>query len=190
MKHILLVVAALLSALVLTGCLSPGGDTISEQKYNAHTMSTQGLDMLYVKNPDLKEKIVSAAGYGVYKDLGIHLFILSTESGWGVIHNNRTGKDTYMKLYSIGLGPGLGVRDFRAVVLFDNQQSINDFINSGWAGNWQANAAFQFGDVGDSAAVAAEIMPGVRLYKYTVNGVVLQATFQGTKTWQNDKLNK
>jgi hypothetical protein len=31
-------------------------------------------------------------------------------------------------------------------------------------------------------------MPGVKMYKVTVNGVVLQATFQGSKTWKNDKL--
>lgn len=190
MKPGSVIVIVLLSALILTGCMSPGGKTAADQRYEARKMAADGLNMLYEKTPDLKEEIVAAAGYGVYKNLGVQVFIPSTESGWGVIHNNRTGKDTYMKLLSIGLGLGFGVRDFRAVLVFDSQQSIADFINSGWGGNGQANAAFRFGDVGDSAAAAAELMPGVKLYKFTVNGVVLQATFQGSKTWQNDKLNK
>jgi lipid-binding SYLF domain-containing protein len=190
MKPMSLIVVALLAALVLTGCMSPGGKTPGEQRYTARKMAADGLNMLYEKNPELQEKVVAAAGYGVYKNLGVNVLIPSTETGWGVVHNNRTGKDTYMKLLSIGLGLGIGVRDFRAILIFDTQESINAFLNSGWGGNGQANAAFRFGDVGDSAAVAAEVMPGVKIYKYTVNGVVLQATFQGSKTWKNDKLDK
>jgi lipid-binding SYLF domain-containing protein len=146
--------------------------------------------MIYKRNPGLDKQVKEAAGYGVYKNIGVQWFIPSTESGWGIIHNNVTGENTYMRLFSIGLGIGLGFRDFRGILVFDNQQSIKDFVESGWGAHGQANAAFKFGDTGGSAAAAAEVMPGVNLYKVTVNGLVLQATFQGTKTWQNDDMNK
>ncbi len=188
MKRMTTILTAVLAAAVLTGCMSPKGDSIGKQKAYAKKMAKDGLAMIYERNPELPKKIANAAGYGVYKNLGIHWFVPSTESGWGIVHNNLTGKDTYMKLFSIGLGFGLGFRDFRGILVFDTQESIKDFINSGWGGNAQANAAFKFGDTGGSAAAAGEVMPGVTLYKVTVNGIVLQATFQGSKTWRNTKL--
>jgi lipid-binding SYLF domain-containing protein len=190
MKHMSTIFAAVLTAVLLTGCLSPSGDTIQEQKTTASKMSVKGLDMIYERNPGLRNEIRKAAGYGVYKNIGIQWFVPSTESGWGIVHNNLTGKDTYMKLFGIGLGLGIGFRDFRGILVFDNQKSIKDFIDSGWGAHGQANAAFKFGETGGSAASAAEVMSGVKLYKVTVNGIVLQATFQGTKTWKNDKMNK
>jgi len=190
MKHMSTLFAAVLSAGLLTGCLSPSGDTIKDQKLTANKMSIKGLDMIYERNPELRNEIRKAAGYGVYKNIGVQWMLPSTESGWGVVHNNLTGEDTYMKLFGIGLGLGLGFRDFRGILVFDNQQSIKDFINSGWGGHGQANAAAKFGETGGSAAAAGEVLPGVKLYKVTVNGLVLQATFQGTKTWKNDKMNK
>ena len=190
MKKFSVLLAAFAVAAVLTGCMSPSGSTVPEQKANAHKMSKDALQMIYKKNPGLESTLKKAAGYGVYKNFGVQWVLPSTETGWGYVHNNKTGEDTYMKLFSIGLGFGLGFRDFRGILVFDTQESIKDFINSGWGAHGQANAAFIFGDTGGSAAAAAEVMPGVTLYKVTVNGVVLQATFQGSKTWQNDNMNK
>ena len=190
MKHMSTLFVVVLSAVLLTGCLSPKGDSIGKQKASVAKMSTAGLELIYERNPGLKKEISRAAGYGVYKNLGIHWFVPSTESGWGVVHNNLTGKNTYMKLFGIGLGFGLGFRDFRGILVFKNQKSIKDFINSGWGAHGQANAAAKLGEAGGSAAAAAEVMPGVKLYKVTVNGLVLQATFQGSKTWKNDYLNE
>jgi len=190
MRHMSTVFVAVFAAVLLTGCFSPSGDNLAQQKAIAHKMSRKGLTMIYKHNPELRNEIRKAAGYGVYDNLGIHWFVPSTESGWGIVHNNLTGKDTYMKLFSIGLGLGLGIRDFRGILVFENQEDIKSFLHSGWGGNGQANAAFKFGDTGGSAAAAAEVMPGIKLYKVTVKGVVLQATFQGSKTWKNADMNK
>ena len=190
MKHMTTILVAVLAATVLTGCLSPKGDSIGKQKANAGKMSVKGLDMFYKENPTLKTKIAKAAGYGVYKNIGVQIFVPSTESGWGIVHNNLTGKDTYMKFFSIGLGLGLGVRDFRGILVFDNQENIKDFINSGWGFSGQANAVFKSGETGGGVSAAHEVMPGVTLYKINVNGFALQATLQGAKNWENDYLNE
>lgn len=190
MKHTTTLFAAVLAATVLSGCLSPKGDSIGKQKANVAKMSVKGLDMIYKKNPVLKGKIAKAAGYGVYKNIGVHIFVPSSESGWGVVHNNLTGKNTYMKFFSIGLGLGLGVRDFRGILVFDNQKSIKDFINSGWGFSGQANAVFKSGETGGGISAAHEVMPGVTLYKVNVAGFALQATLQGAKNWKNTDLNK
>jgi lipid-binding SYLF domain-containing protein len=189
MKRVLSLFAGVLTVAALSGCLSPGGDTMVEKKATAQKMRDDGMDEFYAKRPELKEKISKAAGYAVFKNLGIQIFIPSTESGWGIVYNNATGEKTYMKLFSLGAGFGIGVRDFRALYVFSSQDNIKYFVDSGWGLNAQANAALVLGDAGGGAAVAGEVVPGISIYKFTENGIVLQATLQGSKIWKNDTLN-
>lgn len=175
--------------MVLSGCLSPSGDTIAEQKATVQKMSDDSLQEFYAKNPDLKQKISQAAGYAIFKDFGVDIFIPSTESGWGMVYNKATGEKTFMKMFSLGVGLGMGIRDFRALFVFNDQDNITKFIHSGWGLGIQGNAVFRFGDVGDGFAGAAEISPGVTLYKITRNGIALHATVQGTKIWNNENMN-
>ncbi|MFA7230659.1 MAG: hypothetical protein WC071_05265, partial [Victivallaceae bacterium] len=129
------------------------------------------------------------AGYAIFKDFGVDIFLPSTESGWGVVNNRATGEKTYMKMFSLGIGIGLGVRDFRALFVFNSQDNIARFIDSGWGLGVQANAVLKLGDVGDGISGSAEVSPGVTLYKITNNGLALHATIQGTKIWGNGDMN-
>lgn len=47
--------------------------------------------------------------------------------GRGVAHNNKTGKNTYMKMVSGGVGFGLGVKDFRAIFVFETKEAFDFF---------------------------------------------------------------
>lgn len=42
----------------------------------------------------------------------ITCYFVSGGNGYGVTRDNRSGKDTYMKMASVGLGLGLGIKDF------------------------------------------------------------------------------
>jgi lipid-binding SYLF domain-containing protein len=189
MNKIITLLAGMSIVMSLSGCLSPSGDTMVEKKATVQKMSDDSLQEFYAKNPDLKQKISKAAGYAIFKDFGVDIFLPSTESGWGVVYNNATGEKTYMKMFSLGIGLGIGIRDFRALFVFYDQDNISKFINSGWGMGVQANAVFRFGDVGEGVAAAAEVSPGVTLYKITRNGIALHATVQGTKIWDNDAMN-
>ena len=86
-------------------------------------------------------------------------------------------------------GIGLGIKDFRAVFVFHNQKSMDNFVEYGWDFSGQADAAAKSGDKGDEGSVAATMVNGVSVYQLTENGLALQATLQGTKYWKSDKLN-
>lgn len=105
-------------------------------------------------------------------------------------HNNKTGVNTYMNMASGGVGFGLGVKDFRAVFLFENKKAYDTFVNSGWEANAQADVAAKHEDNGGALNAAETVAPGVRLYKLTQTGLALQATIQGTKYWKDEELNK
>jgi lipid-binding SYLF domain-containing protein len=189
MKRVLSLFAGALAIAALSGCLSPKGETIDDKKATAQKMRDDTMEAFFIKKPELKQKVANAAGYAVFKNMGIQIFIPSTESGWGYVYNNATGEKTYMKLFSLGAGFGIGIRDFRALYVFSGQDNIKYFIDSGWGINAQANAALVLGDAGGGAAAAGEVLPGISIYKFTENGIVLQATLQGSKIWGNDTLN-
>ena len=183
--------AGLVSILLITlvtGCMSPKGDTVEEKRQTVQRMRSETLAQLYEVHPYAKAQIDRAVGYGVFSNLGINLFLLSTASGWGIVRDKKTGQDTYMKMYSAGIGPGLGVKDFRGVFVFTSESALKQFVEDGWDASAQADVAAKAEDKGDAWAGAVNIAPGIRLYQLTQYGLALQATIQGTKFWKDDEL--
>ncbi len=160
-----------------------------EQRNEIRKMRSETLARLYKVHPAARADIQRAAGYAVFSNVGVNLIFLSAAGGSGVAHNNQTGKDTYMKMISGGLGIGLGVKDFRGVFVFSNQKVFKRFVESGWEASAQADAAAKSGEKGGAAAGAITVAPGVDLYQLTETGLALQATIQGTKYYKNDDLN-
>jgi lipid-binding SYLF domain-containing protein len=104
-----------------------------------------------------------------------------------VVDDNRYGRDTYMKMGEVGIGLGLGVKDFRAVFVFHDHWTMKRFLRSGWEFGGHADAAAKAGDKG--AAVGGEVLiDGITVYQLTESGLALQATVKGTKYWKDDEL--
>ena len=182
-----------ISAFLAWGLMALAGNTLAEtpaeQRAEIQKMRSTTLQRLYQVHPAARADVQKAAGYAVFSNVGINLILLSAAGGSGVAHDNRSGKDVYMKMVSGGFGIGLGVKDFRGVFVFSTTDKLNQFINSGWEASAQADAAAKSGDKGGAAAGAITVAPGVNLYQLTESGLALQATIQGTKYFKNDDLN-
>ena len=92
-------------------------------------------------------------------------------------------------MLSGGVGVGLGIKDFRAVFVFENQQALDHFINSGWDADAHAEAMAKSGQKGGAYEGAFAAAPGVWVYQLTEKGLALEATLQGTKYYKDDDLN-
>lgn len=149
----------------------------------------KGLKELYKLNPEAEAELANAYGYAVFGNTGVNLLLLSTARGGGLAHNNVTGEDTYMKVFSGGVGVGLGVKKFFAIFIFDNEKVFNNFVESGWAAETQADAAAKSDTQGAAASLAIPVAPGIRLYQITDVGIAAQATIQGTKYYKDKDLN-
>jgi len=189
MKKITAGVSIFIMFFVLTGFFGPKGDDPEEKRQTILKMRQDTLADLYKYAPHAKDVITKAAGYAVFSNVGINLLLLSTANGYGVAHNNKTGKDIYMKMFSGGVGIGAGVKDFRGVFVFATEDKLKHFVDNGWQGGAQADAAAKADDKGGSLATAIDVAPGIKLYQLTKNGLALQATLQGTKYWKNKDLN-
>jgi len=148
------------------------------------------LSDLYKVAPHARGQIARAKGYGVFTSLNVNLLLASFSGGRGLIQENGLfGKETFMRMAQVGIGLGLGVKDFRAVFIFDNREVMEKFLKEGWQFGAEADAAAKGGDTGAAASGAIEIAPGLRVYQLTESGLALQATVKGTKYWQDDFVN-
>lgn len=184
--------AGLVSILLITllpGCMSPKGNTVAEKRRAIQSMRSETLAQLFKLHPYAKTRIDQAVGHGVFSNLGTNLFLLSTASGWGIVRNNKTGQATYMKMYSAGVGPGLGIKDFRGVFVFTSRSAFKQFVEDGWDASAQVDLAAKGSGKGAAWAGAVDIAPGIRLYQITEAGLAIQATIQGTKYWKYGELN-
>ena len=188
--HSMHILAAVTVGILLSGFTGlAAAASPDEKKKEIRKMRSETLAKLYKAHPVAKGDIQKAAGYAVFSNIGINLILFSAAGGSGVAHDNRTGKDIYMKMVSGGVGFGLGVKDFRGVFVFSTAKTLQQFIESGWAADAQADAAAKSGGKGGAAAGAITVAPGVDLYQLTENGLALQATIQGTKYYKDDELN-
>jgi len=189
LKPFVALIALVSALLILNGCAGAKGKTNADKISNIHKMRNTDLAELYQLAPSARAHVTGAYGYAVFDNMGINLLAVSTGQGYGVAHNNKTKKDTYMKMFSAGFGVGLGVKDFRGIFIFDNKAVFDHFVEHGWDVGGQADAAAQYKEDGMSAALAIDVAPGIHLYQITKSGLAAQATIQGTKYWKDDELN-
>ncbi len=177
-----------ISALSIGGCVTTGGKNSPDTRKSVLAMKNKVLTELFKLKPGVRDQIKRAPGYAVFSNANINLIFASFGGGHGVVKNMKTGKYTFMRMGEIGLGLGLGVKDFREVFIFHSTKSMNTFIEKGWVFGAQADAAAKSGKKG--AAVAGETtIDNITIYQLTENGLVLQATVKGTKFWKDDSLN-
>ena len=155
----------------------------------SQSMRKEVLSRVYKEEPRARDEIAGAAGYAVFSNLGVNVILFSGGYGYGIAHDNRTGKDTYMEMASAGFGIGMGVKDFRAVFIFRDGEAFDQFIDHGWDFSGQADAAAKAGHKGGELSEALDVMPDVKVYQLTETGLALQATLQGTKYWKDSDLN-
>jgi lipid-binding SYLF domain-containing protein len=178
----------LILSVVLAGC-SPGKKLTTPEKKDAiNTMADETMQRMYTEKASTKDEIAKASGYAVFSNANVNIILASASGGYGVVVDNATGKKTYMKMGSGGLGLGLGAKDYYQIMIFSTPDSMNKFILSGWAFGGHADAAAKAGDKGGDAG-AEGIIGDVKVYTLTESGLALQATVTGTKYWKDDELN-
>jgi lipid-binding SYLF domain-containing protein len=164
--------------------------TPDQQRAEIRAMRDQALAELYKTQPAAKGVIAKAAGYAVFSNFGMKIFMAGGGTGQGLAVANDTRKETFMKMAEVQAGLGFGVKKFRLVWVFLNKADLNNFITSGWEIGAQSTASAQMGAQGTQVYTGAvSITPGVWLYQLTDDGLAVELTAKGTKYYQNAELN-
>ncbi len=146
-------------------------------------MRDELLARAYEEKPSIKKEVKKAEGYAAFTNIGVNIIIASAAGGSGIVVDNKNGKEVFMKMGSGGVGFGAGVKDYRAIMVFSNRETMEKFIESGWDFSGQAEASAKAGEKGGAAETAGNAPSGVKLYQFTEAGLALQATVQATKYW-------
>jgi lipid-binding SYLF domain-containing protein len=83
----------------------------------------------------------------------------------------------------------MGIKKFKLVWVFENEDALNKFVNSGWELGAQATASAKAGEKGASYQGALAVSPGIWLYQMSGNSLALELTAKGTKYYKDDDLN-
>jgi len=188
MKFLRTILVLALASLYAGTCLRADDD--EEKREKSRKMAAEVLKDLHKMEPASKAAIEKAAGYAVFDNMGVNVLLLSTARGSGLAVNNKSKQETFMKMVSAGGGLGIGVKDYNVVFVFENEKAFATFLDSGWSGSGQADAAAKAGNKGGAHSGALEVSPGVWVYQITKNGLALQLTLQGTKYYKDGDLNK
>jgi lipid-binding SYLF domain-containing protein len=183
-------VMVLAAALLIAGAsFAVAEDTKEEKQKKVRSMAEKALSRLYEHRPSAKAGIESAAGYGVFSNFGMKIFVAGGGKGKGIVVNNKTKKGTFMKMLEVQAGLGFGVKKFSNIFVFENKQSLNTFVDQGWEFGGQATAAAKAKDKGASFQGAVSVMPGVWMYQLTDAGIAVEITGKGTKYYKDKYLN-
>ena len=164
-------------------------EEIKQEKAEIRKMAKETLARLYKMQPSAKKAVSNSAGYAVFSNFGTKIFVIGGGAGKGITIDQKTQKETFMKMIELQAGLGLGVKKFRLVWVFENRKDLTDFINSGWEFGGQTTAAAKLGDEGGAFAGAMSVSPGVWIYQLTEDGLALELTAKGTKYYKDDDLN-
>ncbi|MEI6413484.1 MAG: hypothetical protein WCP34_04355 [Pseudomonadota bacterium] len=138
------------------------------QRNEIRAMRAQTLRRLPQIAPGSRQEISRAAGYAIFKNQGA--------TGEGLVHDNQTGRDTYMKMAGLAAEAEGGFRNQRLVLILAQRDILERFIQEGWT-------------FGDQAGDAAQIPPDIKIYQITENGLAPQVSLQGSKFWPDETLN-
>ena len=152
-------------------------------------MKNKALADLVKGKPEVASEINNAPGYAVFDNNGIHLLLLATSRGNGVVISNGNAPPFFMKMRQLGAGPGIGVKDYRVIFVFRTAAAMNKFKSGGWDSTAEADAAAKTKDSGGAASATGSSVGDTKIYTITKKGIALQATFGGTKFSKDDDLN-
>ena len=164
-------------------------EEVQQERADIRKMAKETLARLYKLQPGAKKTISKSAGYGVFSNFGVKIFVAGSGKGKGIVFDNKTKKQTFMKMIELQAGLGIGIKKFKLVWVFENHKDVNEFINSGWELGAQTSAAAKVGDEGSAFAGAISVSPGVWVFQLTDEGVALELTGKGTKYYKDDDLN-
>ena len=191
MKKIMLGLMAIFMLCMMTAtALAASAEKIQKERSEIDALSAKTLQNLYSKVPSAENVINSCYGYATLSNTGIKLGIFGDAHGRGLAINNETGERVYMRMNEIGIGLGLGVKEYDLIFVISTESAWKSFISGDIKFASSAEASANDGKTGDSIEGASVAANGIWVYQMTKKGLALDASIKGTKIYPDKKLNK
>ena len=172
MKKATWIMAVLMMCLMTATAFAANPEKIQKEQTEIEELSEKALQNLYAKVPSAERVIENCYAYATLSNTGMKLGIFGDAHGRGLAINNETGERLYMRMKEMGLGLGLGVKEYDLIFVIGTEAAASDGVT---------------GDSIEGASIAAK---GVWVYQITKKGLTLDASIKGTKIYPDKKLNQ
>src|SRR5262245_43155327 len=182
---VLFVVGALVAApVVFAADETTKEESRAEKRAGIDKVAKEALDQVLAKSEGAPDQFSKSYGYAVFDNMKI-AFIFTGGGGSGVAVDKASGKRTYMKMGTGGVGLGIGAQKYQVVLFFETKEVFTNFIEEGWKAESGAPAAA--GQKG--AGAGTTFVNGIAVYQITEKGLMASADIAGTKYSIDKKLN-
>lgn len=144
-------------------------------------MAKSTLEKLYELQPQAQKQVQKAAGYAVFSNWGVKIFVTGGSQGKGMAVDNKTKKETFMTMKELSAGLGFGAKRYSAVFIFETPSALKQFTEDGWQFGGRTTAAATDGSTGGGYQGAVSVSDGVWMYEMTEKGLALELTLKGAK---------
>jgi len=151
-------------------------------------VSQGALERFYNAKADLKAVVAKAPGYAVFTTYGFS-FIFGGEGGKGLVHDNKTKKNTYMAMAGASVGAQLGASENDVLMIFKTAAAMDDFVKNGWTASGGATAGAGAAGKTAGGGMGSNTMDSVDSFTLTKNGLEAGVAIQGSKFWKPAELN-
>ena len=189
-KMATLLMSVLMFCLMTATALAADDNKIQKERAEINELSTKALTNLYEKVPTAKRVIRDCYAYATLSNTGIKLGLFGDAHGRGVAINQVTGEKLYMRMNEMGVGIGLGVKEYDLIFVLATETAWHSFISGDIKFGTSAEAAATDGMNGNSMEGASVVANGIWVYQMTKKGLALDASIKGTKIYPYKKLNK
>ncbi|MBQ7479179.1 MAG: hypothetical protein IJT01_09855 [Selenomonadaceae bacterium] len=188
-KTAIWLVSVLMLCLMTATAFAANPEKIQKERTEIEELSTKALQNLYEKVPSAEKVIGNCYAYATLSNTGMKLGIFGDAHGRGVAVNNETGERVYMRMKEMGIGFGLGIKEYDLIFVIGTEEAWKSFISGDVKFASSAEAAASDGQAGGAIEGASISANGIWVYQMTKKGLALDASIKGTKIYADKKLN-
>jgi lipid-binding SYLF domain-containing protein len=180
--------AASVAIIALASGSALAESTKSEKQAEVRKAAKVTLEDFYKADPKLKAQVEKSTGYATFTTYGIS-FLIGGAGGKGLVHDRKTGKETFMEMAQASAGVQVGASQTRTLIIFKNEKAVQTFVEKGWefGGGGGASAGVANKKVGSGAG--ENLIADAQFYTLTPNGLQFGGAVAGTKFWKDKELN-
>jgi len=165
--------SVMLAALLVVSCSSTlKSMSVEEKRAHLAEVEQMALADLVEKKPEVQAEMDRSVGHAVFSNRSAKIPFIGAGDGIGVVFDKETGERTYLKVQRLDVGGGFGIREYRLVVVFFEEEALQKLASGKLELSAGAEVGAGKGDVGlGTEGISGKQKEKLVLYQLSDTGV-------------------